>query len=79
VLIQVQYFAQLRGLGGPDSIELAEGTTVEGLLKNLYRQAPGLEAWNRHILIAAGIEWVDRAYIVQPGDLISLMPPVQGG
>jgi molybdopterin converting factor small subunit len=79
VLIQIQYFAQLRGSGGPDSIELAEGTTVEDLLKNLYRQTPGLEAWNKHLLIAAGTEWVERTYVIQPGDTISLMPPVQGG
>lgn len=79
MLIQIQYFAQLRGLGGPDSIELAEGTTVEGLLNILYRQTPSLESWNKHILIAAGTEWVQRVYVVQPGDTISLMPPVQGG
>jgi molybdopterin converting factor small subunit len=79
VLIQIQYFAQLRGLGGPDSIELAEGTTVEGLLESLYRQTPTLEAWNKHLLIAAGTDWVERAFVVQPGDTISLMPPVQGG
>ena len=43
VLIQIQYFAQLRELRGPDSIELAEGTTVEGLLlKSLSTNArPG--------------------------------------
>jgi molybdopterin converting factor small subunit len=79
VLIPIQYFAQLRGLGGPDSIELAEGTTVEGLLTNLFQLSPGLEAWNKHLLIAAGPEWVQREYVVQPGDTISLMPPVQGG
>jgi molybdopterin converting factor small subunit len=79
VLIQIQYFGQLRGLGGSDAIELAEGVTVEGLLKNLFRQTPSLEAWNKHILIAAGTEWVQRDYMVQPGDTISLMPPVQGG
>jgi molybdopterin converting factor small subunit len=79
VLIQIQYFAQLRGLGGPDSVEVAEGTTVEGLLKNLFQQTPGLETWNKHLLIAAGTEWVPRTYVVQAGDAISLMPPVQGG
>jgi molybdopterin converting factor small subunit len=79
VLIQIQYFAHLRGLEGPDSIELAEGATVEDLLRNLFRQMPGLVAWNKHILIAAGTDWVQRDYVVQPGDTISLMPPVQGG
>ena len=77
--IQIQYFSQLRDLGGPESVELAEGTTVEMLLKKLFELNPGLMAWNKHILVAAGTEWVDRNYLLRPGDLISLMPPVQGG
>jgi molybdopterin converting factor small subunit len=79
VQIQIQYFAQLRGLGGPDSIELAEGTTVEDLLTQLYQERPSLKAWNKHLLVAAGTEWVQREYALKPGDTISLMPPVQGG
>ena len=79
MLIQIQYFAQLRGLGGPDSVDLAEGATVEGLLTCLFEQTPGLVAWNKHLLIAAGTDWVQRDYMVKPGDTISLMPPVQGG
>ena len=78
MLIQIQYFAHLRSLGGPDSIELADGTTVEILLHKLFQQRPSLEAWNKHLLVAAGTEWVRRDYVVKPGDMISLMPPVQG-
>jgi molybdopterin converting factor small subunit len=77
--IQIQYFAQLRGLGGPDSLELAEGTTVEVLLKKLFKEKPTLEVWNKHLLVAAQTEWVQRNYVIRPGDTISLMPPVQGG
>ena len=79
MLIQIQYFSQLRDLGGPESVELAEGTTIEVLLKRLFELSPGLEFWNKHLLVAAGTEWVQRDYLVKPGDLISLMPPVQGG
>jgi molybdopterin converting factor small subunit len=79
VLIEIQYFAQLRGLEGPDSLELPEGATVEDLLKRLFQLKPALEVWNKHLLIAAQTEWVQRDYLVKPGDLISLMPPVQGG
>jgi molybdopterin converting factor small subunit len=79
VLIQIQYFAQLRGLEGPGSLELPEGTTVEDLLKKLFQLRPTLEVWNKYLLIAAQTEWVQRDYLVQPGDTISLMPPVQGG
>jgi molybdopterin converting factor small subunit len=79
VLIQIQYFAQLRGLMGPDSIEVAEGTTVEGLLNSLFQKRPSLKVWNRHLLVAVGTEWAQRDYVIKPGDTISLMPPVQGG
>jgi molybdopterin converting factor small subunit len=79
VLIQIQYFSQLRDLRGPESVELAEGTTVEMLLKRIFELSPSLASWNKHLLVAAGNEWVQRDYLVRPGDLISLMPPVQGG
>jgi molybdopterin converting factor small subunit len=79
VLIQIQYFSQLRDLGGPESVELAEGATVEVLLERVFELTPRLAVWNKHLLVAAGAEWVQRDYVVRPGDLISLMPPVQGG
>jgi molybdopterin converting factor small subunit len=79
VLIQIQYFSRLRDLGGPEWVELAEGTTVEMLLERLFVLSPNLAPWNKHILVAAGTEWVQRDYVLKSGDLISLMPPVQGG
>ena len=79
MLIKIQYFSLLRDLKGPDSVEISEGSTVADLLKTLFVQVPGLEAWNKRLLIAAGIEWVPQNYIVRPDDVICLMPPVQGG
>jgi molybdopterin converting factor small subunit len=79
VLIQIQYFSGLRDLRGPESVELAEGTTVEMLLERLFELSPNLAPWNKHLLVAAGTEWVQRDYVLKSGDLISLMPPVQGG
>jgi molybdopterin converting factor small subunit len=79
VLIQIQYFAQLRGLAGPDSLELPEGATVQDLLNKLFQLRPTLEGWNKHLLVAAETEWVQRDYLIKPSDTISLMPPVQGG
>jgi sulfur-carrier protein len=79
VLIEIQYFAQLRSLEAPGSLELPEGTTVEDLLEKLFQLKPTLKVWNKHLLVAAQTEWVQRDYVVKPGDTISLMPPVQGG
>jgi molybdopterin converting factor small subunit len=36
-------------------------------------------AWNKYLLIAVGTEYVSRDYRLRPNDLVSLMPPVQGG
>jgi molybdopterin converting factor small subunit len=79
VQIQIQYFSQLRDLNGPESIELSDGATVADLLEILFRRDPKLEAWNKHLLIAAGTDWVNRDYQITSGQTISLMPPVQGG
>ncbi|HEY1477481.1 MAG TPA: MoaD/ThiS family protein [Chthoniobacterales bacterium] len=79
MLIQIQYFSGLRDLGGPESVELAEGTTVEMLLERLFELSPNLAPWNKYLLVSAGTEWVQRDYVLKSGDLISLMPPVQGG
>jgi len=79
VLVKIQYFAQLRDLDGPESVELDSGATIGVLLKKLFAQSPGLAVWNKNLLLAAGTEWVQRDYVIRPGDVISLMPPVQGG
>jgi molybdopterin converting factor small subunit len=77
--IHLQYFSQLRDLKGPEEVDLAPGTTVAGLLDKLYGLLPELKQWDKCLLIAAGIEYVPRDYVLKPGELISLMPPVQGG
>lgn len=77
--VHLQYFSQLRDLEGPEELDLSPGTTVAGLLEKLYDLLPGLEQWDNCLLVAAGIEYVPRDYVLKPDDTISLMPPVQGG
>ena len=77
--VHLQYFSQLRDLKGPEELDLPPGTTVAGLLEKLYGLLPGMREWDKCLLIAAGIEYVSRQYVLKPGDTISLMPPVQGG
>ncbi|PWT83709.1 MAG: thiamine S protein [Acidobacteria bacterium] len=79
MVIKIQYFSLLKDLKGPESIEMKDGSSVGDLLNVLCREVPDLENWNKRMLIAAGIEWVPRDYVMRPGDVISLMPPVQGG
>ena len=77
--IPLQYFAQLQDLDGPEVIELPEGSTVGMLLQKVFELQPKLTAWDRQIRAAAGTDWVSRDHVIAPGEIISLMPPVQGG
>lgn len=79
--LHVQFFSRLRELAGVSEMELevTQGTRISELLQLLYSRTPALREWDKSILVAAGIEFVDRDYVVKPGDEISIMPPVQGG
>jgi molybdopterin converting factor small subunit len=79
--IQVQFFAQLRDLAGAAGldVDLAEGSTITEVLEQIYRQKPALRAHDKSALIGVGVDFVDRDYVVKPGEEIALMPPVQGG
>jgi len=79
--VHVQFFSRLRDLAGTSEteIELPRGSTAANLLEHLYLQTPALRNWDNSILVAAGVEFVGRDYVLQQGDQISIMPPVQGG
>ena len=79
--IRVQFFSQLKEIVGTDetAIDLCDGATVGDLLRRLYSASPALEKWDRNILVGAGVEFVERDYVLQPNDQIAIMPPVQGG
>jgi len=79
--IHVQFFSRLRELAGVSEmeIEVPTGSTSADLLELLYLRMPAFRDWDKSILVAAGVEFVGRDYILQPGDQISIMPPVQGG
>jgi molybdopterin synthase catalytic subunit len=79
--IHVQFFSRLRDLTGISKMEIdvAAGSTTAALLELIYLRTPVLRSWDKSILVAAGVEFVGRDYVLQPDDQISIMPPVQGG
>ena len=60
-------------------LEVPESATAAELLDILYAKTPALRDWDKTILVAAGVEFVERNYSLKPGDQVSIMPPVQGG
>ena len=79
--IKVELYSVLRDLAGTPELELTlpDGATVESLLAALYARHPALGAWDQHLLLAADLDYVERSHVLQPGEVLSVMPPVQGG
>ena len=79
--VRVQFFSRLRDLAGlaETEMEVPDKTTITDLLGLVYSRTPALREWDNSILVAAGVEFVGRDYVLQPNDDISIMPPVQGG
>lgn len=79
--VQVLFFSQLKDAmrAAEMEIEVAPNATVEDLLGKLYQQTPKLRDWDESLLIGAGVEFVERDYLLRPNESIAIMPPVQGG
>ncbi len=79
--LRVQFFSHLKDVTGSDEFHahVPEGASVADLLTVVYGQHPKLRSWDSSILVGAGVEFVDRDYLLKEGDEIALMPPVQGG
>lgn len=79
--VPVRFFSQLKEIAGvsKEDVDLPTPARVADLLARLYQLHPGLERWDRHLLVGAGLEFVERDHLLQPDEEIALMPPVQGG
>ncbi len=61
------------------TLDLREGATVAGALAQLYAKFPRLGEAEKTTLIAIGVEFANRTSKLRDGDVLSLMPPLQGG
>ena len=79
--VTVSFYSYFKDLTGckETSQELAEGSTLGELLPKLNSRFPKLQAMQKSMLVAVGVDYQDRDYILKDGDLVSLFPPVQGG
>jgi len=72
------YFKELTGVATTTEA-VAEGGTLGGLFDRLAVQYPKLEPMRKSTLMAVGVEYQSRDYVLKDGDEVSLFPPVQGG
>jgi len=72
------YFRDLAGCQGTQE-EVPAGTSLGALLDKVRARYPRLQEMARSTLVAVGVDYQPREYILQDGDEVSLFPPVQGG
>lgn len=79
--ISANFYSYFKDLTGcvQTSETVAEGSTLAELLKALFRRFPKLAAMERSMLVAVGVDYQPRDYVLKDGDEVSLFPPVQGG
>ncbi len=79
--ITVQFFSFLRQLAGQNelTITLPDGATVADALAQLQAQFPRLKEVEKTTLTAIGVEFATGPSKLHDGDVLSLMPPLQGG
>jgi len=79
--ITVQFYSYFKELTGcPETTEtLAAGATLGVLHDQLMIRFPKLGAMKKAMLLAVGVDYQTRDYVLKEGDEVSLFPPVQGG
>jgi molybdopterin converting factor small subunit len=72
------YFKDLTGCAQVDE-SAVEGSTLSDFLKRVFERFPKLAPMERSMLVAVGVDYQPRGYVLKDGDQVSLFPPVQGG
>ena len=81
ITVSVSFYSYFKELTGCDkSVQhLVEGSTLGDLFDALMQEFPKLVPMRKSTLMAVGLNYQDRGYVLQDDDEISLFPPVQGG
>jgi molybdopterin converting factor small subunit len=79
--ITVHFYSYFKDLTncGETAEPLSAGSTLDDLIGQLSARFPRLGVMQHSMLAAVGVDYQTREYVLQPGDEVSLFPPVQGG
>ncbi len=72
------YFQDLTGCAQTTEA-LAEGSRLDDLYRRIVGRFPKLAPLEKSTLLAVGVDYQPRDYVLRDGDEVSLFPPVQGG
>lgn len=79
--VTVHFYSYFKDLCGcPRAVEdVVPGSTIGELQQKLFTRFPKLAAMQNSALVAVGVDYQPKTYILREGDEVSLFPPVQGG
>jgi molybdopterin converting factor small subunit len=79
--VSVTFYSYFKDLTGCEttSEELPAGSTLADLYARLISRFPKLATMQKSTLMAVGVEYQARDYVLKEGDAVALFPPVQGG
>ncbi len=79
--VTVSFYSYFKDLAGCRQAELSlePGSTLGSLLEAVAQRFPKLAPLKQSALLAVGVEYQPKTYVLQAGDEVSLFPPVQGG
>jgi molybdopterin synthase catalytic subunit len=81
VKITVQFFGFFRQLTGQNEwpLDLSDNAIVADAITQLHTEFPRFKEADKTTLIAIGVDFATRVTKLRDGDVLSLMPPLQGG
>jgi molybdopterin synthase catalytic subunit len=81
VRVKVLFFGQLKDLAGmaEDTIEVPEGTSLEGIFDYYAGRVPGLPGLRKSTVMARNHQFAGPSTPIAHGDEIAFLPPVSGG
>lgn len=79
--VTVCFYSYVKDLVGASQISetVEEGSTLTDLFQKLSERFPKLRPMQKSLLLAVGVDYQPRSYVLKAGDEISIFPPVQGG
>ena len=79
--VTVHFYSYFKDLTGCAHVmeDVAPGNTIADLQQKLFARFPRLGEMRNSMLIAVGLDYQPRSYVLNSGDEVSLFPPVQGG
>ncbi len=81
IKVRAELYSRLKEIVDASVIELSvpENATIKNLFEQLKKSYPELRDFDKSVLFGIGVEFVDRNHVLNDGDTIAIMPPVQGG